>query len=168
MPSTNFKPGAEIEAWCTQCKADKVHRIIALVGTTPKKVECLSCKGHHMYRATQAQKDANAAAKRGSKAEKAPSASSAGASARAARPSRASISPKKREEDLLASWEKAVVGKETAAFKPYRIDKTFVKGDLIRHTKFGEGVVSAVVDATKFEILFKDGMKTLAQSMSLS
>lgn len=157
MPTTH-KPGSEIDAWCTQCKADKVHRIIALVGQTPKKVECLSCKGHHMYRATQATKDAAAAHKRASKPEK----------PGVTRTTRTSISPRKREEDLLASWEKAITGKEVAAFKAYRIDKSFSKGDLIRHAKFGEGVVASVLDANKCEILFKDGMKTLAQSMQLS
>jgi len=157
------KVGGEVDAYCTSCRTDKVHRIIALVGTTPKRVECLSCKGHHLYRPTQEQKEAAAAHKRASKGEKSPAAGG--------RPSRASISPtraQKREEDLVASWEKAITGKPFDQFKPYRIDKTFAKGDLVRHTKFGEGVVAAVVDATKCEVLFKDGMKTLAQSTQLS
>ena len=38
----------------------------------PKKVECLSCKGHHLYRATQAQKEAMAAHKRASRGERSP------------------------------------------------------------------------------------------------
>jgi hypothetical protein len=157
-----LKVGGEVEAYCTSCRTDKVHRIIALVGTAPKRVECLSCKGHHLYRPTQAMKDAAAAHKRASKGEKSPS---------AARPSRSSLAPtraQKREEDLQASWEKAIAGKPFDQFKPYRIDKTFSKGDLIRHTKFGEGVVATVLDATKCEILFKDGLKTLAQSTQLS
>ncbi len=159
MASPQLKPGAEIDAWCTHCKADKVHRIIALVGPTPKKVECLSCKGHHLYRPTQAQKDAAAAHKRASRAEPRPT--SILAQARTARPVSAA---RKREDDLHAAWERAVAGKDFASFKPYRIDKTFAKGDLIRHSKFGEGIVATIIDATKCEILFKDGMRTLAQS----
>ena len=157
-----LKPGSEVDAYCTSCRTDKVHRVIALVGNTPKRVECLSCKGHHLYRPTQEQKDAAAAHKRASKGEKGTA---------AARPSRSSLAPtraQKREEDLVASWEKAIAGKPFDQFKPYRIDKAFSKGDLIRHTKFGEGVVATVVDATKCEILFKDGIKMLAQSTQLS
>ena len=28
------------------------HRIIAMVGTAPKRVECSTCNSHHNYRAT--------------------------------------------------------------------------------------------------------------------
>jgi hypothetical protein len=167
MPPTQLKPGGEIDAWCTQCKADKVHRIIALVGPTPKRVECLSCKGHHMYRATQAQKDAAAAHKRASRDEPRAAAPST-APTRGTRAPRGASAARKREDDLHAAWERAVTGKDFAAFKPYRIDKVFAKGELVRHSKFGEGIVATILDANKCEILFKDGMRTLAQSMQLS
>ena len=172
MPPNQLKPGGEIDAWCTQCKADKVHRIIALVGPTPKKVECLSCKGHHMYRATQAQKDAAAAHKRASKSTLGEASRSsprvlATAGVAPVRALRGASAARKREDDLHAAWERAVTGKDFAAFKPYRIDKVFAKGDLIRHSKFGEGIVATILDTNKCEILFKDGMRTLAQSMQL-
>ncbi len=157
------KPGGEVEAWCTSCRADRMHRIIAVVSGKPKKVECLSCKGHHLYRPTQAQKDAAAAHKRASKGE--------GSSASTSKPraSRASITaPKRREEDLTATWEKAIAGQPFEAFKPYRIDRTFSKGELVRHNKFGDGVVSTILDANKCEVLFREGMKTLAQSIQPS
>src|SRR5215218_6390706 len=100
MAIANYKPGSEVDAWCTSCKADKMHRIIAVVNGNPKKVECLSCKGHHLYRATAAQKEAAAAHKRASK----------GDSAAAPRPSRVSAlsTARKREEDLVATWEKSI------------------------------------------------------------
>lgn len=155
MSADSVRPGGEIDAYCTSCKADRRHRIIALVGSTPKKVECLSCKGHHLYRPTEAQKAAKAAHKRASKSE--PSTPRLGKSAAAA--------PKRREEDLVAVWEKAITGRAFDAFKPYRITIALVKGDLVRHAKFGEGVVAEVVDANKCEILFKDGVKMLAHSI---
>ncbi|MGZ3421328.1 MAG: hypothetical protein ACXWUG_01990 [Polyangiales bacterium] len=160
MATVPLKPGAEIDAWCTSCRADRLHRIIAVVGNVPKKVECLSCKGHHLYRATAAQKEAAAAHKRASRGE---------SSSTVSRVSRSSVASaaKKREEDLVATWEKAVAGQPFESFKPYRIDKTFVKGELIRHTKFGDGVVTTIVDAGKCEILFRDGMKMLAHSTQL-
>lgn len=164
MTSTNLKPGGEIDAFCTSCKADRTHRIIALDrdGKTPKKVECLSCKGHHLFRLTQAQKDAAAAHKRASKGEKA-------VKVPGTRTSKAVVvASKKREEDLVASWERAVAGKDYNLFRPYRIDLTFSKGDLVRHSKFGDGVVATILDAAKVEVLFRDGPRMLAQSRQIA
>lgn len=161
MAIANHKPGGEVDAWCTSCKDDRRHRIIAVVNGQPKKVECLSCKGHHLFRPTQAQKDAAAAHKRASKGDAA-----SPAAPRATRAS-ASSTPRKREEDHTATWEKAIAGQPFDAFKPYRIDRTFSKGELIRHSKFGEGVVATILDPNKCEILFREGMKTLAQSTQL-
>jgi len=151
------KPGSEVEAYCTSCRADRVHRIIAVMNGQPKKVECLSCKGHHLFRATQAQKEALAAHKRASRPS---TASSVG------RP-RASAAPRAPKEDLSQTWEKAIAGRAYNDFKPYRIDQTFVKGELVRHNKFGEGVVLSLLDATKCEVLFKDGLRMLAQATTL-
>lgn len=162
MAIANYKPGNEIDAWCTSCRADKLHRIIAVVNGNPKKVECLSCKGHHLYRATAAQKEAAAAHKRASKGDSA-------TTTRASRTSRTSIpAARKREEDLVAVWEKAIAGQPFESFKAYRIDRTFAKGELVRHTKFGDGVVTQILDANKCEVLFREGMKTLAQSVGVS
>jgi hypothetical protein len=51
-------------------------------------------------------------------------------------------------------------------FKPYRVDLTFAEGDLIRHKKFGDGIVTRVLDPRKVEILFKDEARTLAQGLT--
>jgi hypothetical protein len=160
--SKPLQVGSEIDAYCTQCKEDRVHVVVALVGTTPKKVQCRSCNGTHLYRPTKAQKEAAAAHKRASKPES--SSSSRSSSSR----SKSAVAPKKREEDALLSWEKATSGHAPSEFKPYRIDATFVKGDLIRHAKFGEGVVATVIDAAKLEILFRDGPRTLAYATQLN
>ena len=42
----------------------------------------------------------------------------------------------------------------------------FREGDLLRHKKFGDGVVTRVIDAHKVEVLFRDEAKTLAQGMT--
>jgi hypothetical protein len=38
-------------------------------------------------------------------------------------------------------------------------------GDLLRHTKFGDGVVTQVLDARKVEVLFRDEPRKLAQGI---
>lgn len=68
--------------------------------------------------------------------------------------------------DRERSWQKAVSGKALSEFKAYRVDQIFSEGDLIRHKKFGDGVVTKVLDANKVEILFKDEQRTLAQGLA--
>ena len=42
---------------------------------------------------------------------------------------------------------------------------SFSEGDLLRHKKFGDGVVTRVIDDHKVEVLFRDEARTLAQGM---
>ena len=44
------KTGGEIDAYCTKCRLDLTHRIIAMVEGAVKKVECKTCGSHHLYR----------------------------------------------------------------------------------------------------------------------
>jgi hypothetical protein len=61
------------------------------------------------------------------------------------------------------SWEKAIAGRGVHEFKSYNVGGNFKEGDLLRHKKFGDGLVIRVIDAHKVEVLFKDEAKTLAQ-----
>ena len=62
----------------------------------------------------------------------------------------------------------ALAGQPSTAFKPYRITLKFSQGELVRHPKFGDGVVARVIDRGKAEILFKDGPRTMAHGQQLS
>src|SRR5262245_60609736 len=44
------RTGGEIDSYCTKCRLDLTHRIIAMVGDVVKKVECKTCGSHHLYR----------------------------------------------------------------------------------------------------------------------
>jgi hypothetical protein len=68
--------------------------------------------------------------------------------------------------DRERTWEKAIAGKGVHDFRPYRVDQIFAEGDLIRHKKFGDGVVTRIIDANKVEILFKDEPRMLAQGLA--
>ncbi|MDR2198283.1 MAG: hypothetical protein LBR53_02290 [Deltaproteobacteria bacterium] len=50
-PNKEIRVGGETEAYCTKCRRDTTHMVVTLDGTKIKKVECLSCKGQHMFRA---------------------------------------------------------------------------------------------------------------------
>ena len=154
------KTGGEIDAYCTKCKLDLTHRIIAMVGDAVKKVECKTCNSHHLYRRPKTERDA-AHARLVKRAEdrKAASPTAGTKVERAARAERA-------ERDQVSAWEHAIAGKPSSAFTAYRISLHFGPGDLVKHPKFGDGVVAKVIDQSKVEILFKDGPRTMAQGVS--
>jgi len=151
------KTGGEIDAYCTKCRLDLLHRIIAMVGDAVKKVECKTCGSHHLYRRPKTERDA-AEARMLKRAEERKAAGTSSGGSKAAREEQA----KRAERDQTAAWEHAIAGQPTAAFKPYRITLTLGAGDLIHHPKFGDGVVSRVIDRGKVEVLFKDGPRTMA------
>jgi hypothetical protein len=155
--SKPLRAGGEVDSWCTKCKLVLNHRIIAMVGTTPKRVECSTCGSHHNYRGNAPGEKSATAGTRSS------GTSSAGPrSARTPHVTRAQQALLDRER----VWEKAIAGKAVSEFKKYTVSQTFNEGDLIRHTKFGDGVVMRIIDPRKIEALFKDEPRTLAQGMT--
>jgi hypothetical protein len=160
--SKALKAGGEVDSWCTKCKLVLNHRVIAMVSGVPVRVECSTCMSHHNFRARAP----------GEKAPAAPRTSSASTSSSAAGssgPRSTRMSVTKAHQAALErerSWEKAVSGRTVSEFKNYRVDETFAEGDLIRHKKFGDGVVTRILDPKKVEILFKDEPRTLAQGLT--
>jgi hypothetical protein len=151
-----LKTGGEVDSYCTKCKLVLNHRIIAMVGTRPVRVECSTCNSHHNYRAA-------------APGDKVVSTGSAGGTVvtRSKTP-RATRGPTKAAQAVMdreKMWEKAIAGKAMSDFRSYRVSLTFQEGDLIRHSKFGDGVVTRIIDNAKVEILFKDEARTLAQGL---
>lgn len=137
--------GTEIDAWCTKCRMDLGHRIVALVETRPKRVICLTCNSEHNYRASQADAkvDLVLRTKRSSTAGK----------PKVPRP--------KTAADHIKEWESKIAGQATTAFIRYSIDRTFKSGQCVIHKTFGEGVVTDVLESYKINVLFRGGPKTL-------
>ena len=156
MTTTKLKVSGEVDSYCTKCKLDLAHRIIAMVGDVPKKVECRTCGAHHLYRRPKALGGPEKAPRATSATPRTPGGKTA--SARAVAAMEAEL---KRER----TWEKQVSGKAITDFKVYRTTQTFGEGDLLRHAKFGDGYVLRVVDKIKIGVMFKDGEKTLAHAM---
>jgi hypothetical protein len=148
------RAGGEIDAYCTKCRLVLNHRIIAMVGPKPVRVECSTCGSHHNFRSAPGTRAA---------------ASTGGATPRAAAAPRAARGPTRAAQATLdreKQWEKAIAGKAMSDFRVYRVSNLFKEGDLVRHSKFGDGVVVRIIDAGKVEILFKDEARTLAQGLT--
>lgn len=151
------RAGGEIDAYCTKCRLDLNHRIIAMIGNDVKRVECLTCHGDHNYRRTQADRDKEKERKAMAREIHAPKTGSL------TRTPRGATAIKLSNRQL---WEKSIAGQPPTSFKSYNVKATFSPGELIRHSKFGDGVVARVIDPLKVEVLFEDGPRTMAQGLT--
>jgi hypothetical protein len=149
-----LRVAGEVDSWCTKCRLILNHRIVSMKSGKAHQVECLTCRSQHRWRPnTPGDKpgaSADAARLRGG-----------GGGAHASKPARASHATRHAEQ-----WEKAIAGRGVSEFKAYNVGGSFSEGDLLRHKKFGDGVVTRVIDAHKVEVLFRDEARTLAQSMT--
>lgn len=140
--------GSEIDAWCTKCRLDLGHRIIAMVQDRPKRVVCQTCGSQHNYRAPKSL-DVGVTIRKSKKT-----------------PSRSPSGRARAEAERQHEWERRVAGNTLDSFTRYTIDKNFETDELVTHKKFGEGYVVEVLDAHKVTIMFRDGLRTLAQGQN--
>jgi hypothetical protein len=161
-----LRVAGEVDSWCTRCRLVLNHRIVSMKDGKAHQVECLTCRAQHLWRPhAPGERPAASAAQRaqtGWSGAQRPqtgwSASSSGSGPKSTR-----VTAAMRQEQM---WEKAIAGRSVHDFKPYNVTGSFKEGDLVRHKKFGDGVVTRVVDAHKVEVLFKDEPRTLAQGMT--
>ncbi len=149
-----LRVAGEVDSWCTKCRLVLNHRIVSMKTGKAYQVECLTCRSQHIWRA-------------GAPGEKAAS----NGSPRTPRGSPPSSSTTRTPRVTAAmrseqSWEKAIAGRGVNEFKAYDVGASFALGDLVRHKKFGDGVVTRVIDGHKVEVLFRDEARTLAQAMA--
>jgi hypothetical protein len=132
-----LKAGGNIDSWCGTCKMMLAHTIEAMVGEKPARVHCNTCNAQHGYKAR----------KPGETTRK-PRVAKAGEAPRVAKP-RAN-----KYQTLLNS-------KDAALTRRYSPSEKYALGEVMEHPSFGVGVVTAIKDGTKIEILFEGGMKLL-------
>jgi hypothetical protein len=130
--------GKEVDSWCTKCKLVLGHTIEAVVNGRITKVHCNTCKGQHAYRA------------------RAPGTGTGTGS----RP-RASRATGSRAAPAAVVYADLLRGRDAGAAREYGSGERFAPKELIKHTTFGLGVVTALKDVNKIEVLFPDGAKTL-------
>lgn len=136
--TTNYTVGGEVESWCTKCKLELGHTIVAIVDNLPKRVECNTCHGKHNYRKKPALRS--------------------GSNPKG--PSR----KRKTPEDIYNEHIALVTSGDLSNAKKYSMSGNFEKDQIIDHPKFGTGIVMSILQVNKIEILFKDGPKLLTQN----
>lgn len=142
---TLYKAGQEIDAYCTKCKMDLLHRIVAEVKGKPVKVECRTCYSTHLYRAPKRVNSPGA-----------PPQSEGARGVEASATARAAASRKVEQGAPLLPPEGARV-------LPYRMTERFAPETWLMHKTFGIGQVVRELGPDKIEVRFEDGPRVLVQ-----
>jgi hypothetical protein len=150
-----LRVAGEVDSWCTKCRLVLNHRIVSMKTGKAYQVECLTCRSQHLWRPRAPGERPGADGAGRSHTD------SSGPGAKPSRPPRVTQATRREQE-----WEKAIAGRGVNEFKAYNVGGSFNEGDLLRHKKFGDGVVTRVIDAHKVEVLFRDEARTLAQAIT--
>ena len=124
--------GGDVDAFCTRCKMELGHTILAMVGARPVRVRCNTCGGEHNYRGT------SGPARKGSWVPVAE---------RAARPA-------------VTSWEALLRQKDLSRARRYTARERYQADEVVDHPVFGIGLVQEV-RGDKISVAFKADVKTL-------
>jgi hypothetical protein len=127
--------GGDIDSYCTKCKLNLEHFVLAIVAGAVVKVKCKTCGSIHKFKGTPATKT-KAAGKAGGSS--------------------------KSFVSTQAQWETAVDAAPGPDL-PYDMESSFRAGDLIVHNFFGKGVVLKIY-VGKCSVLFRDKERLLATS----
>mgnify|MGYP001263837666 CR=1 FL=1 len=136
--TNNYSVGEDVDAWCSKCKMELAHTIIAIIDELPKKVKCNTCGGQHNYRLKPGKK-------------------SDGKIRKTNRKTKSSISN-------LEIYESHLAGFDLSRATKYKMEGSFTQDEVIDHPFFGAGIVVSVVNSKKIEILFKEGTRLLVQN----
>lgn len=138
--------GKEALSYCTSCKMDLNHVIVAMKGDKLVKVQCLTCKKEHGFRAPKGITDPGAVAAKKKTARA------------AAKEEAAKLAQRTSVE---AEWEKLMTTHKEAPFKSYSTKGNFALGDKLNHPNFGEGIVGRLIYPNKMEVIFRSDVKVL-------
>jgi len=145
-----YAVGKETDAYCTKCKRDTLHNIVALDAKgIPAQVECRSCGGGHKYRKPASAAPAPRTATRkvaGTGTKKV----SAKAAAAAALPAQ-----------IYKRWEELVGKRAGVTAQNYTVTSAYGQNDVVEHKQFGLGFVVEETSYNRIKVLFQDAERVL-------
>lgn len=137
----NYTVSGPVDGWCTKCKLELGHTIIAMVNNVPVKVKCNTCNSEHKFRSKQ------------SGATRPKSATSA----KSATPARKI----KTQEANYNEYITRLKDYDLTRVRIYSMSGNYKKDEIIEHSKFGVGIVLSLIQNNKIEMLFEDGPRIL-------
>lgn len=151
MRSTGYKVGQEVQAKCSKCKKNpevslevQPHIIIAMAGERVARTKCNTCESEHAYRAPPTASEATAKKRRAERA----------AATMDLMPTMAS------PED----YEQLTKDKDLKKTETYSIKAPLERDDVVKHPKFGVGLVTELREGNKAHVAFPDGGRLLVHS----
>ena len=127
--------GGDIDSYCTRCKLNLEHIVLAMVGGAVVKVQCKTCGSIHRFKGMPAVRPKS---------------------------SRKEGAATKSFVTCQALWE-AAMGEAKGPELPYDMARSYRAGDVMVHNMFGKGVVQKTF-FKKCEVLFKDKERMLVTS----
>ena len=137
MMTKTITTGGDIDSYCTKCKLNLEHIIMAMIGGSVVKVKCKTCGSIHKFKGTPVAKP---------------------------RPSRPTGPTTRSYISNQALWE-SVIDRTDGKGIPYDMSRSYQIGNVIDHTVFGKGVVQKVLP-NKCTVLFRDRERMLATGNS--
>lgn len=144
MPS--ISPGEDVEAWCTRCRMNLNHRVIAVVGNEIHKVHCLTCGGDHRYYPPKHAKPEGKEKR----------------TIRVGGLDKTRKSVDRSAERAISEWNTIMKDRQPDVIpRPYRIADSYRTGELIEHPTLGTGRVMDVLGSQRIQVIFREGRKVL-------
>ena len=131
MLQNQIRAGGEFKQLCSRCNLELTHTILAVIGDTPARIRCNTCKSERNYKAPKL-----------------------ATILRTPWESRPPVSDE-------AIYQRKLKENATKSEKKYRIDVELSANDLVDHSVFGRGVVLKTIPPDRAEILFKDHARVL-------
>ena len=131
MSNTKAAIGDTLTARCTKCRRNIDHRVVSTINDAVELVECSRCAHEHKYRPPTATRTSPA---------------------------------QLRQRQLQAEyreWENIKGEMDGSKAKPYAMSDAYRVNSLIRHSRFGLGLVQRSIGSNKMEVLFESGKKIL-------
>lgn len=135
---------SELLAYCTSCRMDLNHIVVAMKGDRVAKVECQTCKKIHVYKTPKGITTPDTTKKK-----------------RGAKASKGVDDAAQNATSITAEWEKLMSLHREAPRKTYNTKASFALGDKLDHPTFGEGIVGKLIFPNKLEVVFKANIKIL-------
>jgi hypothetical protein len=152
-----YKAGQEIDGYCTKCKMDLLHRIVAVgADGQPAKAECRTCHTTHVFRRPKGVKTPGGA----------PIAAAAPTSSYAAATGTAPPSAPRARKAAAAVAEAPLMPPDSVHIHLYKMTERFAPESWVQHKTFGVGRVMRDLGGGKIEVRFEVGVKVLVHGVT--
>lgn len=133
-----YQVAKDIVAYCTSCRMNLVHLIVAMDSDKVVRVLCKTCKREHTYHPPKGMLESM-------------------------RKKTSPNSPAKKKVEGPGDWELAMEQYNDMPAKRYTLEGLFQEGDKIDHSRFGTGFVRQLIKPNKMEVLFEEEAKIMVR-----